>query len=165
MINIRYATVDDLITVEQLAREIWPVTYGGKLSPEQLAYMLNMIYNNASLRDQLLNQHHTFLMVESAGKPVGFASYSTIEPGVSKLHKIYVHQNTQGQGIGKKLIDHIIEQLQTQGIHSLRLNVKRDNSARFFYEKLGFVITEEVDIEIGNGFYMRDYIMEKKLVN
>lgn len=165
MINIRLATVEDLITIEQLAREIWPVTYADKLAPDQLAYMLDMIYSNASLSDQLLQQHHTFLIVELAGRPVGFASYSTIEPGVSKLHKIYVHQNTQGQGIGKKLIDHIIEQLQSQSIQTLRLNVKRDNSARFFYEKLGFVITEEVDIEIGNGFYMRDYVMEKKLVN
>jgi ribosomal protein S18 acetylase RimI-like enzyme len=164
MINIRYATVDDLITIEQLAREIWPVTYGDKLSPEQLAYMLNLIYSNASLREQLLNQHHIFLIVESAGRPVAFAAYSTVEPGVSKLHKIYVHQDTQGQGIGKKLIDHIIEQLRSQSIHTLCLNVKRDNSARIFYEKLGFIITGEVDLDIGNGYFMRDYIMEKSII-
>ncbi|WP_207515582.1 GNAT family N-acetyltransferase [Longitalea luteola] len=163
MINIGYATVDDLITIERLAREIWPVTYGEILSPEQLAYMLNLIYSNASLRNQLLELKHIFLMVESGGKPVGFASYSTIEPGVSKLHKIYVHQDTQGQGIGKKLIDYIIEQLNPQAIHALRLNVNRYNKARFFYEKLGFTIIKEEDIDIGNGYFMIDYVMEKKI--
>ncbi|WP_205512054.1 GNAT family N-acetyltransferase [Longitalea arenae] len=163
MINIRYATVEDLITIERLAREIWPVTYGEILSPDQLAYMLELIYSNSSLRKQLLDQQHIFLIVESGGKPVAFASYSTIEPGISKLHKIYVHPHTQGLGIGKKLIDHVIEQLQTGGIHTLRLNVNRSNKARFFYEKLGFTVVKEEDIDIGNGYFMIDYIMEKKL--
>src|SRR5688572_22068305 len=102
MTTIRFANVADLTTVEQLAREIWPVAYEGIVAPEQLAYMLDLIYNNAILRDQMLNQQHTFLIAESAGKPVAFAAFSTVEPGISKLHKIYVHQDTQGQGIGKQ---------------------------------------------------------------
>jgi diamine N-acetyltransferase len=163
MINIRLANENDLTTVEQLAREIWPVAYNGIVPPQQLEYMLNLIYNNAALRDQLQNQQHTFLMVEQDGKPVGFASYSTVAPGVSKLHKLYVHQSTQGQGIGKQLIDHIIAQLQSQSVHTLRLNVNRYNKARFFYEKLGFVIMKEEDVDIGSGYYMIDYVMEKSL--
>lgn len=164
MINIRLATEDDLITVEQLAREIWPVAYEGIVAPEQLAYMLDLIYNNATLRDQMQHQHHTFLMADLDGQPVAFAAFSTIEPGVSKLHKIYVHQNTQGKGVGKQLIDYIISRLQSQSIHTLRLNVNRQNKARFFYEKLGFVVIKEEDIDIGNGYFMIDYVMEKKLI-
>lgn len=164
MIQIRLATVNDLTTVEQLAREIWPVAYDGIVPPQQLAYMLDLIYNNNALRDQLLNQQHIFLMVEREGKPIGFAAYSTVAPGVSKLHKLYVHQNTQGQGIGKQLIDHIIAQLRSQSFHTLRLNVNRYNKARFFYEKLGFVIQKEEDVDIGSGYFMIDYVMEKKLV-
>ena len=163
MVTIRFANADDLTTVEQLAREIWPVTYEGIVEPVQLAYMLDLIYNNATLRDQLLNQQHHFLMAESNGKPVAFAAFSTVEPGVSKLHKIYVHQNTQGQGIGKKLIEFITGHLQSQSIHTLRLNVNRQNKARFFYEKLGFVVTKEEDIDIGYGYFMVDYVMEKKI--
>jgi diamine N-acetyltransferase len=163
MIIIRLATVEDLTTVEQLAREIWPVTYEGIVPTEHLTYMLDLFYNNAALRDQLLNQHHTFLMVESAGKPVAFASYSTIAPGVSKLQKIYVHPDTQGLGIGKQLIDYIISDLQSKQVHTLRLNVNRYNKARFFYEKLGFVIVKEEDVDLGNGVFMIDFVMEKKL--
>ncbi|THU39454.1 GNAT family N-acetyltransferase [Niastella caeni] len=165
MITIRLANVDDLPTIERLAREIWPVTYGEILSPEQLAYMLDLIYNNAVLRDQLLNQHHTFLIAELEGKPVAFAVFSTIEPGICKLHKIYVHQNTQGKGVGKQLIDHITEHLRSQSMHTLRLNVNRQNKARFFYEKLGFKVVKEEDIDIGNGYFMIDFVMEKKLVS
>ncbi|MBO9204571.1 MULTISPECIES: GNAT family N-acetyltransferase [Niastella] len=163
MINIRLANEKDLSTVEQLAREIWPVAYDGIVPPQQLDYMLDLIYNNEALRNQLLVQQHTFLMVEQDGKPVGFAAYSTVAPGVSKLHKLYVHQSTQGQGLGKKLVDHIIAQLQQGSFHTLRLNVNRYNKARFFYEKLGFIIMKEEDVDIGSGYFMIDYVMEKKL--
>lgn len=163
MLTIRSGNVDDLTTVERLAREIWPVTYGDILSQEQLDYMLDLIYDNAVLRDQLLNQQHTFLIGELNGEPVAFAAYSTVEPGVCKLHKIYVHQKTQGQGIGKQLIDFIVGKLQSQGFHTLRLNVNRQNKARFFYEKLGFVVAKEEDIDIGKGYFMVDYVMEKPL--
>ena len=101
MVNIRNANVHDISTVERLAREIWPGTYGEILSQEQLDYMLDLIYDQALLRDQMLNQQHTFLMAELDGEPVAFAVFSTVEPGVCKLHKIYVHQKTQGNGIGK----------------------------------------------------------------
>lgn len=164
MVNIRLANAEDLITVERLAREIWPVTYNGIVPPDHLNYMLNMIYNNAVLRDQLLNQHHVFLIVESDGKAVAFAAYSAVEPGISKLHKIYVHQDTQGLGIGKLLLDHIINDLQSKSFHTLRLNVNRYNKARFFYEKFGFAITKEEDVDLGNGVFMIDYVMEKKLM-
>jgi len=164
MINIRLAKESDLTTVERLAREIWPVAYEGNVPPQQLAYMLDLIYNNAALRDQLLNQHHTFLLVEQNGNPVGFASFSTVAPGIGKLHKLYVHQSTQGQGLGKLLVEHIIAQLKSQSFHTLRLNVNRYNKARFFYEKLGFVIQKEEDIDIGNGYYMIDFVMERKLM-
>jgi diamine N-acetyltransferase len=163
MVTIRLANADDLKTVERLAREIWPVTYGDILTQEQLDYMLDLIYNNAALSDQLLNQQHTFLMVEQEGEPVAFAAYSTVEPGISKLHKIYVHQKTQGQGIGKKLIDYIVSQLRSQNIHTLRLNVNRQNKARFFYEKLGFEVVKEEDIDIGKGYFMVDYVMERPI--
>jgi ribosomal protein S18 acetylase RimI-like enzyme len=163
MIKIRYANVDDLTTIEQLAREIWPVTYAEIVAPDHLNYMLNLFYNNAALRDQMLDQQQTFLMVELDGRSVGFASFSTVEPGISKLHKIYVHPDTQGKGIGKQLIDFITDHLHTQSIHTLRLNVNRYNKARFFYEKLGFSIMKEEDIDVGNGVFMIDYVMEKKI--
>lgn len=165
MVTIRLANTEDITTVERLAREIWPVTYGDILSQDQLDYMLDLIYDNALLRDQLLNQQHTFLMAELNGEPVGFAVYSTVATGVCKLHKIYVHQKTQGQGIGKQLIDYIVNQLRSQHFHTLRLNVNRQNKARYFYEKLGFAVAKEEDIDIGKGYFMVDYVMEKKLAN
>jgi hypothetical protein len=33
-----------------------------------------------------------------------------------------------------------------------------------FYEKSGFVAVKTEDIDIGSGYFMNDYVMEKRLV-
>jgi ribosomal protein S18 acetylase RimI-like enzyme len=79
------------------------------------------------------------------------------------LHKLYVLPGQQGKGSGKFMMDHILNEIKKEGATAIQLQVKRDNKARFFYEKLGFYISKEIDLDIGNGYLMSDYIMEKKL--
>jgi diamine N-acetyltransferase len=158
-VTIQFADLHDLPTVERLAHEIWPGTYSAILSPDQLQYMMNLIYSQASLQQQF--QQHRFLLAAWDGEPIGFASYGpTDTAGIYKLHKIYVHPNTQGKGIGKTIVDFVVQQLRVQNVHALRLNVNRYNKARQFYERLGFTVIKEEDIDIGNGYYMNDYVME-----
>jgi len=162
--NIRFADTNDIPLIRELAEKIWPNTYRELLLPDQLEYMMDWIYSPASLEKQMTEKKHQFLIVEEKDQPVGFASYSSSEePGVYKLHKLYVMIGEHGKGFGKIIINFIIGKLQQIGAHALQLNVKRDNKARYFYEKLGFEIIEEVDIDIGNNYFMRDYIMEKRL--
>ena len=161
---IRTAGIDDLATIGYLAQQIWPGTYGEILPPEQLQYMMDLIYSPDSLQHQMVKQKHIFLLAELAEEPVGFAAYSPLkETGVYKLHKLYVHPKTQGKGLGKALVDFIIDHLPVPGATTLRLNVNRHNKARQFYERLGFAVVREEDIDIGHNYFMNDYVMEKKL--
>ena len=162
--NLRFAGVTDIPIICMLAEKIWPATYRGMLADDQVAYMMNRMYSPESLKEQITEKKHQFLILEENKNPIGFASYSTTEEhGIYKLHKIYVMPNQQGKGLGKFIIDFIIKNIEPAGAHALQLNVKRDNKARFFYEKLGFEIIDTVDIDIGNNYFMRDYIMEKKI--
>ena len=61
-------------------------------------------------------------------------------------------------------MDYIEEKLKHEKAAALRLNVNRHNKARHFYEKLGFGIIGEEDVDIGHGIYQMDYVMEKKLM-
>lgn len=161
---IRTAGIDDLNTIGYLAQQIWPGTYKDILSPEQLQYMMDLIYSPDSLQQQMIRHKHVFLLAVLNDEPVGFAAYSPLrEAGVYKLHKLYVHPGTQGKGIGKALIEFVIDQLPVPPATTLRLNVNRYNKARYFYEKMGFIVTKEEDIDIGHHYYMNDYVMEKKL--
>lgn len=161
-ITLRRASDEDILLVRELSLQVWPATYASILSREQIDYMMNLMYSEAALHQQMKDDHR-FLIVYNAGIPIGFASYSQLEPGVFKLHKIYIITLQQGRGTGRYVIDQIIEGIREEGGTLLRLNVNRNNSAKDFYEKLGFVAVREEDLPIGNGYFMNDYVMEKVL--
>nr|MBA4166081.1 GNAT family N-acetyltransferase [Chitinophagaceae bacterium] len=120
-------------------------------------------YAEPALREQM-SQGHEFFIAELNSEPVGFSSFGhghTV--GTYKIHKLYVHPMVQGKGVGKKLIAWIIGEIRNNDAVAVRLNVNRHNPARFFYEKSGFMVTGEEDIAIGEGYFMSDYVMEKKL--
>ncbi|PSL30029.1 GNAT family N-acetyltransferase [Chitinophaga ginsengisoli] len=164
MYQIRTATIDDIPLIQQLTDEIWRPTYKDLMTPEQLEYMIALIYSTASLNSQMTKKQHAFLLLYDEHRPIGFASYSTTdEPGIYKLQKIYVHGDYQGKGVGRFLLEGVIERVKAANATTLELDVKRDNKARFFYEKQGFTILKEKDTDIGNGYWMRDYVMRKPL--
>lgn len=126
--------------------------------------MLDLFYSPESLEAQMLIKKHQFILVELDEEPVGFASFSHTEStDIYKLHKLYVLPEIQGKGLGKALLDFIIQQLKTSEARLLLLNVNRQNRARSFYEKLGFTVIKEEDVDIGNNYFMNDYVMERKL--
>jgi GNAT superfamily N-acetyltransferase len=160
--SIRLAELDDINTIGWLAQQTWPATYGDIVSAEQLQYTLNLIYSPASLRRQILEDKHQFLLVEQDEEPIGFASWGPLaEPGVYKLHKLYVLPGIQGKGMGKAMLEFIFEDI--RGARALRLNVNRYNKARQFYEKMGFSVIREEDVDIGSGYFMNDFVMEKPM--
>lgn len=164
MSEIRNAEIDDLETIRELAYKIWPAAYGEILGKAQLDYMLEKIYSLSSLRNQFNVLKHHFIMVIEDDIPIGFASFSAHDDAaVFHLHKIYVLPAEQGKNVGKQVLDHIISDIKTAGATSLQLNVNRFNKALHFYEKQGFKIIREEDIDIGEGFFMNDYVMEKKI--
>ena len=162
MFNISNAGPADIKLIRELTYLVWPQTYSDLLSEEQITYMLDMMYSETSLEKQM-REGCQFVIINDKEGPVGFASYQEIEPAHFKLHKIYVLPSQQGKGTGKFMIDWIIETIKDLGANSLQLQVNRENKARGFYEKLGFDVIQEADFDIGKGYFMRDYIMEKKL--
>lgn len=161
-LDIRTASLQDIDLIRSLAFNIWPQTYQDILTADQMEYMLSMMYSKQALQLQM-NEGHTFLIASNAGVPIGFASYSNTEPGVFKLHKIYILPRQQGKGIGKELVGFVEKQVAALGAHSLVLNVNRNNKAKLFYERIGFSVKAIEDIDIGDGYLMNDYVMEKKV--
>jgi len=161
-IIIRKATKDDIKLINAMAKKIWPLTYRAILLPEQLVYMLDLIYSPDALQKQF-DSGHNFLIAEEGGQSIAFADYSLLKDSIYKLHKIYVLPEQQGKGVGKLLIDHIIQKIKEQKATALLLNVNRHNKARGMYERLGFTVIGEEDIDIGEGYFMNDYVMEKKI--
>lgn len=136
------------------------------ISQAQIEYMLNLMYSEASLRDQIEIKKYQFLILEVEGKPSGFAAYSKKseqEPGVFRLHKLYLLPTLHGRNLGKKLLVEVERRTKTEAGLMLELNVNRKNPAFHFYIKNNFKILREEDIDIGEGYYMNDYVMIKDL--
>lgn len=162
-ITIRNVSLPEIPVIRQLIYQTWPETYKDILSKEQIGYMLDMIYSDASLTKQIMKDNHRFIIAYENNEPLALSDYSLIEPGIYKIHKIYVLPQSQGKGLGKLLINYIKKQIEPEQATALHLNVNRYNKARQFYEHLGFKVIAEEDIDIGSGYFMNDYIMELPL--
>lgn len=161
MIYLEKITKNQLPIIKDLAYAIWPSTYGEILSSEQLNYMLENFYSLESLENQMDNGQIFELLLED-NKVIGYLGYefNCKETDFLKIHKIYLLPETQGKGFGKFMIDEVIKIAKNNHQKGVFLNVNKYNKAQFFYNKLGFIITKEEVIDIGNDYVMDDFVME-----
>jgi ribosomal protein S18 acetylase RimI-like enzyme len=156
---------EQLSIVQDLANAIWPSTYGNILSNAQLEYMLDTFYSIAKLEKQMDNGQVFELLFEDT-TAIGFVTYElncnfdNLNQPLTKIHKIYLLPETQGKGFGKFMINEIVKIAKSNNQKGIYLNVNKYNTAKFFYEKVGFTIVKEEVIDIGNGYVMDDYVME-----
>src|SRR6266496_6802727 len=133
-IQIIHASEKDIPSIQHIAYTTWPIVYGPIQGEKQLTYMLDLIYSTSSLEHQMQNGS-TFLLAKENNEPVAFAAYFLKEPSVYKLDKLYTLPNQQGKGLGKMLINYIIDEIKSFGATALHLNVNRYNTkAKNFYE-------------------------------
>ena len=158
MFGFKRADETEIGEVQIIAEATWRQTYSSILSKEQIDYMYELMYSKTALEKQFQNAH-LFYFVYTDLDIAGFTSIEDLGCGVWKLQKIYVVPQQQGKGAGKALLEFIVNKVRSLGGIQLLLNVNRDNQARLFYEKNGFIINEKADIYIGNGYFMHDYIM------
>lgn len=163
MITLRKAKEEDVEIIRDIAAATWPSTYLDILGQAQIDYMLDKMYSKGELLKQFM-EGHIFLIAEEGENQFGFAGYSIIEheERIYKLHKLYVLPSAHGKGVGKILINEVFNQVKDAGGSALQLNVNKHNKAKDFYLKGGFTIKESVNIDIGEGYFMDDYVMEYK---
>ncbi len=154
---IREAQVTDIPLIRQVVEAAWPVAFGEILTPEFLAHEMNRVYLPEALLN-LMAEGEVFLVAESGPELVGFAAYRVVE-GTAKLEKLYLMPDLKGQGYGKAFILEVKARVIQLGAAELLLNVNRSNPAVAFYQRMGFSIVREEDIEVGPNFFRNDYVM------
>jgi ribosomal protein S18 acetylase RimI-like enzyme len=165
MVTISKATATDFNTIRTIAHKTWPSTYGKIITKEQLDYMLDMFYSDETLGNNLNEKNHFFLLATENENCLGFASYENNFDNKNKthLHKIYVLPEAQGNRVGELLIEAVENAAKNNHSVAISLFVNKFNRAITFYQKKGFKIVSEVCQDIGKGYVMDDYAMEKEL--
>ena len=167
--EIRIANLEDRAFIRSVSERTWPSTYGHIISQEQIDFMLDWMYSDASMAEQFAKGHQ-FFIAQYNGEDIGFCSVSEdqeeydnstnqMQQKAFKLNKLYVLPSAQGTGSGKALLEKAIEVAKNAGAESIFLQVNKHNNAYTFYLKNGFMKEAEFKFDIGNGFFMDDYVM------
>ncbi len=156
---MRFSDVDDASELSRMAREIWMEYFPTIISKEETEYILNKIQSEEAIREQIENGH-LYSFIECDGRKVG---YFCIHPEGDSLFmsKLYVSKDQRGKGLGSKTLDDIIEKGKAMNMKRIYLRVNRFNTvAKKVYTSKGFVVVREEKLDIGDGFFMDDYLME-----
>lgn len=158
MVTIRKATSSDIELLRSLAREIWTECYPGIISMEQIEYMLNLMYSQQTIEREISTGVY-WNILEDNSKPVGFLAFTDDGKKNIKLNKLYVQAGRHGKGLGQKALGYVVNFAEQNGFQNVYLTVNKKNlRAIKAYERNGFILTESVVSDIGNGYVMDDFV-------
>lgn len=148
---VRPAKIADAPGIARVNVDTWRTAYRTIVPAD---YLANLSYEKreSNWREILLNAENTVNFVcvaeNNSGEVVGFAAGGRERTGKyiyqGELFAIYILEEYQRQGIGRKLVSYVATKLAETNLNSLLVWVLADNRACKFYEALG---GEKVDEE------------------
>ena len=156
-------TAEELSAVAALAQHIWREYYVPLIGAAQVDYMLENFQSAAAMREQMARGDEYF-MITRDGVLIGYLAVRVDRNEQSLfISKLYLQREARGSGSGRRALQFIEALAQARELQLLWLTVNKRNPAVRAYEQCGFAIAESIRIDIGAGFVMDDYRMEKRL--
>ena len=159
---IKVCSQEQIAKVADLAREIWQEHYVPIVGQEQVSYMLERFQSQKAIAQQIA-QGYEYYLLDKDGQDEGYAA---VVPDLSQacllLSKIYVRRSARGCGLGKKALKYVESICRQRGIKTIWLTVNKNNNESIaWYSQMGFTNAGSTVQDIGSGFVMDDYQMEK----
>lgn len=151
---------DHIETVECLAKTIWNQHYSPIIGKEQVDYMLEKFQSKTAIKNDIKNGY-TYYLAYLENKPQGYCAVK-VDDGVF-LSKFYVLQESRGEGIGKALLRSVKDYGSKHGAQRIWLTCNKYNPTLDIYKSLGYEVSKSIITDIGKGYVMDDYVLEKKL--
>lgn len=150
LLKIRKANIDDAASIAKVHVDSWKSTYVGIL-PE--AFLQTLTYEPKRWQENIRKQT-IYIAEDQSGHIVGFAiggkertgNYSEYE---GELYAIYLLEEHQGNRIGKRLFQTVVNQLHQERINSMVVCVLAENKAAYFYEAMGGKLIHRTQLNIG----------------
>jgi len=164
--RVRCIDADELPMVQKLAYRIWPQCYPGIISDKQIDYMLTIWYHPSAMIREMQERGAWFALIEVAAHgAVGYVSFEHYpNTDICFINKLYLLQEMQCRGLGAAALQWVAERALEMKCSRLQLRVNKANALAIrAYQRAGFVFVEDVCTDIGSGFVMDDFRMEKLL--
>ncbi|TVZ59259.1 acetyltransferase (GNAT) family protein [Flavobacteriaceae bacterium MAR_2010_105] len=158
----RATTTEAYQQIAQMANTIWREHYTSIIGNAQVDYMLEKFQSVEAIAEQIEGGYE-YYTISYDGKQVGYLSIRQ-EDDILFLSKIYILKPFRGKKIGQKAMQFIETRAKELECSQLQLTVNKNNTNSILaYERLGFEKVETLVIDIGSGFVMDDFRMEKNL--
>lgn len=150
-----------------LADEIWHEYWPAIIGPEQTDYMVEQFQSLGAIRRDMAENAYEYwiLRAEDDGRAVGYTG-GHVEPETNRffVSKIYLRAEERGRGFASATVRFYEGLCRERGLAGMYLTVNKHNGLAIrAYRAKGFQTIDAVETDIGNGFVMDDYIMEKLL--
>lgn len=150
----------DFAQISKLAFEIWKEHYTPIIGVTNVNYMLNKFQTATAIESQVSEGTEYYKLIFN-GELSGYVSFYKKDSYLF-LSKIYVQNALRGKGLGKKAMAFVEEKAKELNCIGISLTVNRENlNSINAYKKMGFINTGTNIADIGEGFVMDDYLMEK----
>ncbi|MFO7718484.1 MAG: GNAT family N-acetyltransferase [Thermodesulfobacteriota bacterium] len=157
-------TNQEIDRVAALAREIWYEHYTPIIGQAQVDYMVPKFQSPEAIAAQIHGGARYDLILEHH-EAIGYIGVvPDPEAGELFLSKIYVRRERRGQGLGRLALEHVESVARDLKTLYIWLTVNKNNTASIrAYEHMGFIQRRAICQDIGQGFVMDDYLMDKTL--
>jgi ribosomal-protein-alanine acetyltransferase len=113
----------------------------------------NDAWSKANMKSELIAPHTTYVVAEESGNLIGYAGLSKLATATSSdIQTIAVSDSHRGLGIGRALMNSLLEFASKQGAKEVFLEVREDKpTPQNLYKSLGFA-----EIDRRENYYQPD---------
>ena len=158
-------TADDRQRLAALADEIWHEYWPALIGDAQTDYMVENFQSLEAI-ERDMREHayeYWFMRAEDNGRIAGYTG-GCVEPNRFFISKVYLRAEERGKGFASRAIAFYERLCRERGLDAMYLTVnKRNDLGIRAYLGKGLETIDAVETDIGNGFVMDDYIMEKRV--
>lgn len=155
---------NDIEVLSNLASSIVKQHYDSILGAEQNDYMIKMFQSVDAIKSQIENGYE-YYMIFMGEIPVAFTAFYE-RTGKLYVSKFYVDINYRKMGISRQIFEFIKNEARKKELTAIFLNVNRYNKESIeIYEHFGFKKIGREKIDIGNGYFMDDFVMEYSIID
>ena len=153
-------TKTQIETVARLAHEIWNQHFIPIIGKAQVDYMLEKFQSKRAISEQI-ESGYSYYLLKADSDHVGYMGICPKEDELF-LSKLYIRASQRGKGFGREAIGFLEDLARERGLSKITLTVNKNNTDSIkAYEEFGFTNLGVFVQDIGGGFVMDDYKMEK----
>ncbi|USK64101.1 GNAT family N-acetyltransferase [Peribacillus frigoritolerans] len=152
---IREATLADAEGIAKVHVDCWRTTYKDIMPSDFLDKLSYEKRKGIWIKNITSNGNYVYVAENNEGKIVGFICGGQRETNQVEdsgdLTAIYILENSQRMGIGKKLIKELFFKFEELGFKTIFVEVLEDNKSRYFYEAFGAELLKTEKIKIAGA--------------